>query len=69
MRLSCKFCKTTPTDDEHFVVLNKVFEAKTYCFDWQQGDRIMFVDRNPDACVDAVIYNQRIKETCEVWCP
>lgn len=58
-----------PTDDEHFVILNKVFEAKTYCFGWDQGDRIVFVDGDPEACTDVVVYNQRIRETCEMWCP
>jgi hypothetical protein len=58
-----------PTDDEHFVIMNKVFSAKTYCFGWDQGDSVAFVDGNPDACVDAVVYNKRNQETCEVWCP
>jgi hypothetical protein len=58
-----------PTDDEHFVIINKVFEAKTYCFGWDQGDRVTFVEGDPDACVDVVVYNQRVHKTCEMWCP
>ena len=58
-----------PTDDEHFVIADKVFSAKTYCFGWSQGDQLVFVDGNQSVCVSMNIYNKRTHKLCEVWCP
>ncbi|VVC75014.1 hypothetical protein AQUSIP_02880 [Aquicella siphonis] len=56
-------------NDEKFIINDENFEAKTYCFDMQEGDQIAFLDGSAlGACVSATLYNTRTKRTCEVWC-
>jgi hypothetical protein len=56
-------------NDELFVINGGKFTSKTYCFDWDKGDRVMFIEGSPyGACVSAVLVNMRTKKTCEVWC-
>ena len=56
-------------NDEKFVINGEVFEAKTYCLGWDEGDRVIFLEGSPNgACASAKLYNLDRKETCEVWC-
>jgi hypothetical protein len=56
-------------DDEVFIINGEKYEAKTYCFGWETGDEVAFLEGSPlGACASAVIYNLRLKETCDVWC-
>ena len=56
-------------NDEKFLINDEKFEAKTYCFNMEQGDQIIFMDGSPlGACASATLYNTRTKQTCEVWC-
>lgn len=56
-------------NDEIFIVNGETFEAKTYCFDMQEGDRVIFLEGSPfGACATAELLNLRTKERCEVWC-
>lgn len=56
-------------NDEKFLINDEEFEAKTYCFNMERGDQIIFMDGSSlGACVSATLYNTRTKQTCEVWC-
>lgn len=56
-------------NDEKFVINGELFVAHTYCFGWDEGDEVMFLDGSPyGACATATLYNKRKKNTCKVWC-
>jgi hypothetical protein len=56
-------------NDETFVINREVFEAKTYCFGFETGDRVKFVSGSPfGACATATLLNLRSGKTCDVWC-
>lgn len=56
-------------DDELFIINDEKYRAKTYCFGWDEGDMVTFLEGSEyGACVSAVLYNQNRRETCEVWC-
>lgn len=56
-------------NDELFIINGEKFEAKTYCFNMEKGDPVIFLEGSPfGACVSAVIVNLRTREKCEVWC-
>lgn len=56
-------------DDEVFIINGEKFEAKTYCFDMREGDRVIFLSGSPyGACVSAKLLNLRTRKICDVWC-
>ncbi|WP_210433993.1 hypothetical protein [Diaphorobacter sp. LR2014-1] len=56
-------------DDELFIINGEKYEAKTYCFNMEEGDRVIFLEGSPyGACASAKILNLRTKKVCEVWC-
>lgn len=56
-------------NDETFVVNDQVFKAKTYCFNVEKGDRVIFVSGSAlGACASAKILNLRTSKVCDVWC-
>jgi hypothetical protein len=56
-------------NDELFVINGEKFEAKTYCFDMDEGDSVIFIDGSSlGACASATLINLRTKQKCEVWC-
>lgn len=56
-------------NDELFVINGERFEAKTYCFNMEEGDRVLFIEGSPlGVCVTATFVNLRTKDKCEVWC-
>jgi ribosomal protein S17 len=56
-------------DDEVFVINDEKFEAKTYCFNMNEGDEVIFIEGNPNGtCVSAEIYDVTSGKKCEVWC-
>jgi hypothetical protein len=56
-------------DDEFFIINGEKYEAKTYCYDMEEGDMVIFLDGSPyGACASAKILNLRTKEICELWC-
>jgi hypothetical protein len=56
-------------NDETFVINGEVFKAKTYCFGFEKGDRVMFLSGSaPGVCASATILNMRSGQTCDVWC-
>ncbi len=56
------------SDDQTFLVDGCVFEAKIYCFDVREGDKVIFVSRSSVACVSTEFVILRTGKTCEVWC-
>lgn len=56
-------------NDELFVINGEKFEAKTYCFNMEEGDQIIFLEGSPyGACTSAKLLNLRTKKVCEAWC-
>lgn len=56
-------------DDELFVINGEKYEAKTYCFNMQEGDKVIFLEGSAfGACASAKILNLRTNKVCEVWC-
>ena len=56
-------------NDELFIINGEKFEAKTYCFNMEEGDKVIFLEGNPNGvCVSAELLNLRTKNTCRVWC-
>jgi hypothetical protein len=56
-------------NDELFVINGEKFEAKTYCFNMEEADLVIFIDGSPfGACASATLINLRTREKCEVWC-
>jgi len=56
-------------DDETFVINGEVFKAKTYCFNFDEGDHVKFIEGSASgACASATLLNLRSGKVCEVWC-
>jgi hypothetical protein len=56
-------------NDELFIINGEKFEAQTFCFGMERGDRVIFVEGSPfGACAAAKLLNLRTSEVCEVWC-
>lgn len=56
-------------NDELFIINGEKFEARTYCFGFEEGDRVLFLQGSPfGTCVSAEILNLRIRKICDVWC-
>ncbi len=56
-------------NDETFVINGEVFKAKTYCFNFDKGDRVKFIEGSAfGACASAALLNLRTGKVCGVWC-
>lgn len=56
-------------NDEFFMINREKFSARTYCFDVEEGDTVIFIEGSAyGACASAEFLNLRTKEVCEVWC-
>ena len=56
-------------NDELFIINGEKFEAKTYCFNMEEGDEVIFIEGSPlGACATATVINLRTKDKCELWC-
>ena len=56
-------------NDELFIINGEKFEAKTYCFGFDIGDRVIFIERSPSgACAPAEILHKSNNKICDVWC-
>lgn len=56
-------------NDELFIINGEKFEARTYCFNMDEGDRVIFIEGSAlGACVSATVINLRTKDKCELWC-
>ena len=56
--------------EDKLVINSEIFEAKTYCYGFNQGDKVVFIEGDANSvCVSAEIFNTRNKNTCRLWCP
>jgi hypothetical protein len=56
-------------NDELFIINGEKFEAKTYCFNMEEGDQVIFIEGSAlGACATATVVNLRTKNKCELWC-
>jgi hypothetical protein len=56
-------------NDETFVINSEAFKAKTYCFNLNKGDRVIFISGSPSgACASARLLNVKTGRTCDAWC-
>ena len=56
-------------NDELFIINGEKYQAKTYCFNMEEGDQVIFIEGSPfGACASATIVNLRSRDKCELWC-
>ncbi|TCV84377.1 MULTISPECIES: hypothetical protein [Methylomonas] len=56
-------------NDELFIINGEKFEAKTYCFNMNEGDTVIFIEGSAlGACASATLINLNTNSKCEVWC-
>ncbi len=59
-------------NDEKFLILTtwgkQLFEAKTYCFNIEEGHNVIFLE-STGVCVSNTFIDLNSDVTCEVWCP
>ena len=56
-------------NDEVFVINGETYKAKTYCFGFDEGDRVIFLEGSSlGVCVSAKIYNKTKRKSCDLWC-
>ena len=56
-------------NDDFFIINGEKYEAKTYCFNMHEGDKVVFVEGSPyGVCVSAKLLNLRSEKICNVWC-
>lgn len=56
-------------NDETFIINGEVFKAKTYCFNVDEGDKVIFISGSASgACASATFINLKNGNKCEVWC-
>lgn len=56
-------------NDDFFIINDEEFSAKTYCFDVNVGDMVIFTEGKPNGvCVSAEILNLRNRRPCRLWC-
>jgi hypothetical protein len=56
-------------NDEWFLINGEKYQAKTYCFNFEKGDQVKFIDGSPyGVCISAKLVDLRTNQICEVWC-
>ena len=56
-------------NDEIFIINDETYEAKSYCFNVEEGDQVVFIEGSAyGACATAEFINLRTRQRCEVWC-
>lgn len=56
-------------NDELFIINGEKYEAKTYCFNMEEGDLVIFIEGSAfGACASATVVNLRTNNKCELWC-
>lgn len=56
-------------NDKTFIINGEVFKAKTYCFNVNRGDKVLFTSGSASgACVSAEFIVTRTGKSCSVWC-
>jgi hypothetical protein len=60
---------TVSHNDELFIINDEKYNAKTYCFNMDTGDKVIFIDGSAfGACVSAEVVNLRTGDKCRLWC-
>lgn len=56
-------------NDELFIINGEKFEAKTYCFNVNEGDKVIFLEGSPNGvCTSAVFKDLNTGTVCRCWC-
>lgn len=56
-------------NDELFIINGEKYEAQTYCFGFEEGDKVIFLKGSPfGACASAKILDLRNNRECRLWC-
>ena len=56
-------------NDETFIINGETFKAKTYCFNINEGDSVVFLEGSASGtCVSAVFKDLNTGRECRVWC-
>jgi len=53
---------------EKWYIDGEIYEAQTYCFEFNEGDSIKFLEGTPGLCVSAKFIKRYSNDICEVWC-
>lgn len=52
-----------------FIINGDKYEAKTSCFDFERGDKVVFLEGRPlGVCVSTELLNVRNDRVCRIWC-
>ena len=52
-----------------FIINGSKYEAYTSCFDFEMGDKVIFLDGTPRGqCLTTQLLNIRTDRTCKIWC-
>ena len=55
--------------DEFFVINDNRYRARTYCFNLDVGDQVLFTDGSPyGACSSASVVILKNRDRCDLWC-
>jgi len=55
--------------DKIFIINGDKYEAKTSCFDFEKGDKVVFLNGRPlGVCVSTELLNLRNDRVCRIWC-
>ena len=55
--------------DKIFIINGDKYQARTSCFDFEKGDKIIFLEGSPlGICVTTEMLNLRNDRVCRIWC-
>lgn len=55
--------------DKIFIINGEKYEARTSCFDFEKGDKVVFLEGRPlGMCVSTELLNLRNDRVCRIWC-
>ncbi len=55
--------------DKIFIINGDKYEAKTSCFDFEKGDKVIFLEGRPlGVCISTELLNLRNDRVCRIWC-
>ena len=55
--------------DKIFIINGDKYDAKTSCFDFEKGDKVIFLEGRPlGVCVSTELLNLRNDRVCRIWC-
>ena len=55
--------------DKIFIINGDKYDARTSCFDFEKGDKVIFLEGRPlGVCVSTELLNLRNDRVCRIWC-